>query len=101
MPVDEVHGSIISRTGAFSKIYADGFIHTDVIKESNQEIILPDVNDIPAHKKHGECIATSLYGLAVYEDKFVLAHTTINQAGAVVFCCGSGGGCNPVYEICP
>jgi len=98
MPDDEVHGKIVSRAGTFSIIYAN-HIDIQIIKESRDDITLPDLAEIPDHPKYGAAIGTSLYGVLIYADQFILSAVTNNHIGGEE-CCGSGGGCNPVYEIC-
>lgn len=98
MPAHEVHGSQKGRSVVFSIVYTDGFIDTQLIKESRNNIDVPDLAEIPAHEKHGAAIATSLYALVVYDDKFVDSFTSISRMNQQECCPGP---CNPLVQLCP
>lgn len=97
MPVDEVHGAMKSRSVVFSIFYADGFIDTQLIKESGGNIELSDLADVPSHKKHGAAVATSTHAWAMFDDGFVKDHTSYDY-NIGTFLCPCPPGCNPLIN---
>jgi len=58
--------------------------------------------EMPEDKVHGKMIARGRHSFGVYADGHIVTHEETESIDhATQECCGSGGGCNPVYEICP
>lgn len=97
MPASELHGAMIGRSVTFSKVYADGFIDTQLIRESQNDIELPNFADIPDSKKHGKLLSTSIHGLIVFADGYSEGHTSYQYDGPIPLCpCPPG--CNPAID---
>lgn len=60
------------------------------------------LENMPVDRAHGKMIARTRHSVGVYEDGHIVTHEETESINQVTQeCCGSGGGCNPVYEICP